>query len=229
MLIQLHNVTLKQKERVVLSEIDFKVDRNDFVYIVGKVGSGKSSLLKSLYGELPIAEGEAHILDYDLTQLKRKLIPQLRRRLGIIFQDFQLLHEMTVRQNLDFVLHATGWKKKERPVRIQQVLELVGLTDKLDNYPHELSGGEQQRVCIARAFLNQPEIILADEPIGNLDPDTCRQIMNIFRSIREQGTAVVMVTHNLSLIAEYPGIVYRLADGHISEATGDYKPTKISD
>lgn len=222
MLIQLHHVTLKQEDKVVLSDIDFQVDRNDFIYIVGKVGSGKSSLLKSLYGELPIEEGEAEILDFDLTKLKRKHIPQLRRRLGIIFQDFQLMHEKTIRQNLDFVLHATGWKKKDRGERIQQVMQLVGLTDKLDHFPHELSGGEQQRVCIARAFLNRPEIILADEPIGNLDPETCRQIMNIFRNIREQGTAVVMVTHNVNLLSEYPGIVYRCHDGNISEVTGDY-------
>lgn len=222
MLIQLHHVTLKQEDKVVLSNIDFQVDRNDFIYIVGKVGSGKSSLLKSLYGELPIKEGEAEILDFDLTKLKRKHIPQLRRRLGIIFQDFQLMHEKTIRQNLDFVLHATGWKKKDRGERIQQVMQLVGLTDKLDHFPHELSGGEQQRVCIARAFLNRPEIILADEPIGNLDPETCRQIMNIFRNIREQGTAVVMVTHNVNLLSEYPGVVYRCHDGNISEVTGDY-------
>lgn len=228
MLIQLHHVTLKQEDKVVLSDIDFQVDRNDFIYIVGKVGSGKSSLLKSLYGELPIEEGEAEILDFDLTKLKRKHIPQLRRRLGIIFQDFQLMHEKTIRQNLDFVLHATGWKKKDRGERIQQVMQLVGLTDKLDHFPHELSGGEQQRVCIARAFLNRPEIILADEPIGNLDPETCRQIMNIFRNIREQGTAVVMVTHNVNLLSEYPGIVYRCHDGNISEVTGDYNiPVEI--
>lgn len=222
MLINLHGVTLCQDDKTILSNIDFHVDSNDFIYIVGKVGSGKSSLLKALYGELPIAEGEAEILGYNLCSLKIKHIPALRRRLGIVFQDFQLLHARTVAQNLDFVLRATGWKKKERPSRIDEVLNLVGLPDKKYSFPHELSGGEQQRICIARALLNRPEIILADEPIGNLDIDTSRTIMQLLRNVREQGTAVVMVTHNLNLLSEFPGIVYRCEDGSLQEVTQEY-------
>ncbi len=225
MLIELKNVTVHQEDKAILSNVDFCVDNNDFIYIVGKVGSGKSSLLKTLYGELPIEEGEAQILDFDLRKLKTKHIPQLRRQLGIVFQDFQLLHEHTIEQNLDFVLRATGWKKKQRPGRIAEVLKLVGLTDKLQKFPHELSGGEQQRVCIARALLNHPQIILADEPIGNLDPETSRHIMQILQAIREQGTAVVMVTHNLHLLSDFPGIVYRCADGGIAEVTEEYNRT----
>lgn len=202
--------------------MNFQIDNNDFVYIIGKVGSGKSSLLKALYGELPVKKGQARILDFDLLNLKKKHIPQLRKQLGIIFQDFQLLHERTIQENLDFVLKATGWKKKERAERINEVLELVGLQDKANNFPHELSGGEQQRICIARALLNRPKIILADEPIGNLDPDTSRQIMNILQNIREQGATVIMVTHNIHLLTEFPGIVYQCQDGQIVDVTQNY-------
>jgi len=222
MLIELQGVTLLQDEQPVLQDINFHVDNNDFIYIVGKVGSGKSSLLKAFYGELPIWEGEASILGFDLTHLRRKQIPLLRRQLGIIFQDFQLMHAHTVRQNLDFVLRATGWRKSERPVRIEEVLSLVELQDKADRFPHELSGGEQQRVCIARALLNHPQIILADEPIGNLDPETSRHIMQILLTIRDSGTAVVMVTHNLSLLSEFPGIVYRCENGEMREVSAEY-------
>ena len=158
MLIQLQNVSLRHDDHPILNGVDFCVDDNDFIYIVGKVGSGKSSLLKAIYGELPITEGKAQVLNYDMTKLKRKHLPLLRRQLGIVFQDFQLLHELTIGQNLDFVLKATGCKKKERPQRIKEVLERVELYDKLDRYPHELSGGEQQRVCIARALLNNPRL-----------------------------------------------------------------------
>lgn len=225
MLISLKQVSLLHDDTPVLNDVNLTVDAQDFVYIVGKVGSGKSTLLKALYGELPIAAGQAEILGHDLTHLRRKHIPALRRRLGIIFQDFQLMRDHTVAQNLDFVLRATGWKKRERPERIQQVLQLVGLLDRAANYPHELSGGEQQRVCIARALLNNPDIILADEPIGNLDPDTGRTIMTILQTARQQGAAVVMVTHNLSLLTEYPGTVYRCADGQMQEATADFNFT----
>lgn len=222
MLIDLNDVALCHEDNTVLSHVNFQVDRGDFVYIVGKVGSGKSTLLKSLYGEVPVKQGQARILDYDLRKLKNKHIPPLRRKLGIVFQNFELLHDHTVRQNLDFVLRATGWKKKLRPDRMEEVMELVGLADKMDHYPHELSGGEQQRVCIARALLNHPEIILADEPIGNLDTETSRQIMQLLLDIREKGTAVVMVTHNLHLLSEFPGIVYRLQDGEIQLVTEEY-------
>lgn len=222
MLIQLKGVELCQNDKAILTGVDFHASDNDFIYIVGRVGSGKSSLLKSLYAELAISGGEAEILGYDLRSIKIRQIPQLRRQLGIVFQDFQLLHDCTVRDNLDFVLRATGWKKKERPARIAEVLNLVGLSDKADAFPHELSGGEQQRICIARALLNHPKIILADEPIGNLDPDTSRDIMRILQSAREQGAAVIMVTHNISLLTSFPGIVYRCQDGQLSEVTEQY-------
>ena len=229
MLIQLQDVELYQGDEKVLEHVNFCVNENDFIYIVGKVGSGKSSLLKSLYGELPLESGEAEVLGFNMSRLRNRHIPQLRRQLGIVFQDFQLLHELTVRNNLDFVLRATGWKKKLRPARIQEVLALVGLEDKADKYPHELSGGEQQRVCIARALLNHPKVILADEPIGNLDPETSRHIMHILQAAREQGTAIVMVTHNLHLLNEFPGIVYRCADGTMSEVTQEYQaPIEIN-
>lgn len=215
MLIELKNVVLSHDDTPVISQVNFQVGENDFIYIVGKVGSGKSTLLKALYGEVPVREGEARILDFDLRNLKHKHIPALRRKLGIVFQDFQLLHHQTVQQNLDFVLRATGWKKKQRPARILEVLQLVQLTDKAQCFPHELSGGEQQRVCIARALLNHPQIILADEPIGNLDTETSRHIMQTLLAIREQGTAIVMVTHNLNLLEEFPGIVYRCEGGEL--------------
>lgn len=222
MLIELQNIELQHDDKVILNNVNFQIDNNDFVYIIGRVGSGKSSLLKALYGELPVKKGQARILDFDLLNLKKKHIPQLRKQLGIIFQDFQLLHERTIQENLDFVLKATGWKKKERAERINEVLELVGLQDKANNFPHELSGGEQQRICIARALLNRPKIILADEPIGNLDPDTSRQIMNILQNIREQGAAVIMVTHNIHLLTKFPGIVYQCQDGQIVDVTQNY-------
>ncbi|MDD6124414.1 MAG: ATP-binding cassette domain-containing protein [Bacteroidales bacterium] len=215
MLIELKNVALSHDDTPVISQVNFQVGENDFIYIVGKVGSGKSTLLKALYGEVPVCEGEARILDFDLRNLKHKHLPALRRKLGIVFQDFQLLHHQTVQQNLDFVLRATGWKKKQRPARILEVLQLVQLTDKAQCFPHELSGGEQQRVCIARALLNHPQIILADEPIGNLDTETSRHIMQTLLAIREQGTAIVMVTHNLNLLEEFPGIVYRCEGGEL--------------
>ena len=217
MLIELKDVVLRHNDHPILEGVNFSVDANDFIYIIGKVGSGKSSLLKALYGELPIVSGEANILGLNIKRAKRNKIQQLRRQLGIVFQDFQLLHELTIEQNLDFVLKATNWKKKARPERIKQVLERVELFDKKDHFPHELSGGEQQRVCIARALLNKPKVVLADEPIGNLDPDTSRQIMRILQSVREQGSAVVMVTHNMNLLNEFPGVVYRCSNGTITE------------
>lgn len=217
MLIELKDVVLRHNDHPILEGVNFSVYDNDFIYIIGKVGSGKSSLLKALYGELPIVSGEANILGLNIKRAKRNKIQQLRRQLGIVFQDFQLLHELTIEQNLDFVLKATNWKKKARPERIKQVLERVGLFDKKDHFPHELSGGEQQRVCIARALLNKPKVVLADEPIGNLDPDTSRQIMRILQSVREQGSAVVMVTHNMNLLNEFPGVVYRCSNGTITE------------
>ena len=225
MLINLQGVALSHDDTTVLHHVDFQVNENDFVYIIGKVGSGKSTLLKALYGEVPVQEGSAQIFDVDLTRLKNRHLPSLRRRLGIVFQDFQLLRHHTVEQNLDFVLRATGWKKKLRPGRIAEVLDMVRLADKAHCFPHELSGGEQQRVCIARALLSHPQVLLADEPIGSLDNDTARHIMEILRSAREQGTAIVMVTLNLNLLSEYPGIVYRCQNGSLEQVTNEYSAT----
>lgn len=223
MLIQLKDTNICQKDKTVLENIEFHVDENEFVYIIGKVGSGKSSLLKTLYGELPLASGSGEILGFDLRKLKRKHIPDLRKQLGIIFQDFQLLADHTVRENLDFVLRATGWKRKaERRQRIDEVLNLVELPEKIDKYPHELSGGEQQRISIARALLNTPRIILADEPTGNLDQETGKKIVSILKQICEQGTSVIMITHNLNLLQQFPGIVYRCEGKQMSEVTSEY-------
>lgn len=223
MLIQLKDTNICQKDKTVLENIEFHVDENEFVYIIGKVGSGKSSLLKTLYGELPLNSGTAEILGFNLRKLKRKHIPELRKQLGIIFQDFQLLADHTVRENLDFVLRATGWKRKaERRQRIDEVLNLVELPEKIDKYPHELSGGEQQRISIARALLNTPRIILADEPTGNLDQETGKKIVAILKQVCEQGTAVIMITHNLNLLQQFPGIVYRCEDKQMCEVTNEY-------
>ena len=200
----------------VLSDVDLQVGNGEFVYIIGRVGSGKSSLLKTIYQELYIDEAEhAQVFDYDLLTLKRKHVPALRRQMGIIFQDFQLLADRKVKKNLQFVLHATGWKKADIPQRIEEVLEQVGMTDKQDAMPHELSGGEQQRIAIARAILNHPQLIVADEPTANLDAETADGIMKLLRNISQQGTAVIMSTHNIALMEQYPGKVYRCQDGRL--------------
>lgn len=215
-LIDYRKVTVSQQELCILEEIDFHLDAGEFVYLIGKVGSGKSSLLKTFYAELGIQSGEATVLDYDMRKLKRKHIPALRRKLGIVFQDFQLLIDRTVTENLDFVLRATGWKDKQaRKNRIEEVLEMVGMSTKGYKMPHQLSGGEQQRIVIARAILNDPKIILADEPTGNLDAETGRHIVELLRDISSRGTAVVMTTHNLQLLNEYPGIVYQCQDHRV--------------
>jgi len=223
MLIELKDTEICQEDKTVLGNVEFHVDENEFVYIIGKVGTGKSSLLKTLYGELPVKKGTASILGYDLCKLKRKHIPDLRKQLGIIFQDFQLLGDQTVRGNLNFVLRATGWKRKaDRNKRIEEVLNIVELPDKADKYPHQLSGGEQQRISIARALLNTPKIILADEPTGNLDKENGEKIVAILKDICEKGTAVVIITHNLNLLQKFPGIVYRCHDKTIREVTNEY-------
>lgn len=212
--INYHNVEIRQQENIVLEEVNLQVQEGEFVYLIGKVGSGKSSLLKTMYGELDIHSGNADVLGYDMACIRRKQIPALRKRIGIVFQDFQLLIDRNVRDNLDFVLKATGWNDKGKRVRrIEEVLEQVGMSTKGYKMPHELSGGEQQRIVIARAILNTPEIILADEPTGNLDPDTGRQIVELLRNICTQGSTVIMTTHNLQLIEEYPGRVFR-CEGH---------------
>ena len=229
MLINYKNVNVIQSgEAPVLANVNFHVDEGEFIYVIGRVGSGKSSLLKTLYFELDVDDAEeAMVLNQDLRKLKRKHVPALRRQMGIIFQDFQLLGDRTVYKNLRFVLKATGWKdKNEINTRINEVLSDVGLEDKADKLPHELSGGEQQRVAIARAILNKPKVIIADEPTGNLDPETAESIIRMLKDISQTGTAVVMSTHNIPLLDKYPGIVYRCADGKLEEITDDYN--KIS-
>lgn len=209
-IVDYHKVELHRKELIVLKEIDFSLESGEFVYLLGKVGSGKSSLLKSMYAEIPVAAGEANVLGYDLTSIRRKDIPMLRRRIGIVFQDFQLLTDRSVYENLRFVLDATGWKDKSQiDKRIEEVLAEVGMLNKSYKMPHELSGGEQQRIVIARSMLNRPRLILADEPTGNLDPATGEQIVRRLHEISKSGTTVVMATHNLNLVQQFPGRVIR--------------------
>lgn len=217
MLAKYEQVQLCQDEKVVLTDINIEILEGQFIYILGEVGCGKTSLLKSIYGELPIAAGEATVMEYDMTRMKPYRLPKLRRQLGIVFQDFQLLRDRTVEENLDFVLRATGWKKKkERALRISEVLEQVGLPDKTRHMPYELSGGEQQRVCIARALLNSPKMLLADEPTANLDANNGTKVMELLNEIRQQGTAVVMTTHNEQWPHQFPGIVWRCKDGNVN-------------
>ena len=218
---------------MVLRNVDFHVEEGEFIYIIGKVGSGKSSLLKTLYCELDIEKDEAQkadVLQRDLTSLRRKDVPDLRKEMGIIFQDFQLLHDRNVYKNLHFVLRATGWKdKQEINQRIDEVLNAVGLAEKRDSMPHELSGGEQQRIAIARALLNQPKVVIADEPTGNLDPETAAHIVKLLKDITAQGTAVIMSTHNILMLDRFPGIVYRCKDGIIADVTKEYNKLDLSE
>ena len=216
--INYHNVEVRQQEMIVLENVNFSIQEGEFVYLIGKVGSGKSSLLKTMYGELDIHSGDAEVLGHDMTHIRRSQIPALRKRIGIVFQDFQLLTDRNVHDNLDFVLKATGGNdKRKRQFRIEEVLEQVGMQTKGYKMPHELSGGEQQRIVIARAILNTPEIILADEPTGNLDPDTGRQIVQLLRDIRAKGSTVIMTTHNLQLLDEFPGKVFRCENHRVME------------
>ena len=215
-LIRYQNVSIRQQDVEILNNVYLELNKGEFVYLIGKVGSGKTSLLKTIYKELDIYSGEAMVMSYDLTTIKRKHIPTLRRKLGIIFQDFQLLTDRNVYANLEFVLRATGWKnRREIDLRIEEVLEQVGMSDKGQKMPNELSGGEQQRIVIARAILNKPDLILADEPTGNLDVETGRKIVELLRSICENGSTIIMTTHNLNLLQEYPGKIYRFEDKHI--------------
>lgn len=226
MLIEYKNVSIYQADKCILKDVNFHVDEGEFTYLIGKVGSGKSSLLKTLYCELDLVEGEtekAEILGRDLKTIRRKDIPALRKELGIIFQDFQLLHDRNVYRNLEFVLHSTGWKSsKQIAERIEQVLEAVGMQDMKLRLPHELSGGEQQRIAIARALLNSPKIIIADEPTGNLDPETAEKIVGLLYEISHTGTAVVFSTHNHGLIEKFPGRVFECEDGKLHEVTDRY-------
>lgn len=225
MLIEYKNVNIyQQTEKPVLSGVYFHVEEGEFIYIIGRVGSGKSSLLKSIYMELDIDEADtATVTGQDIRRIRRKHIPALRKQMGIIFQDFQLLSDRNVYKNLRFVLKATGWTDKhEIDKRINDVLADVGMQDKALKLPHELSGGEQQRIAIARAILNTPKLIIADEPTGNLDPETAESIIMLLRQISQTGTAVVMSTHNMQLIDKYPGVVYMCRDGKLEEVTKNY-------
>ncbi len=209
-LISYKEADIKTDTNEVLNNVDFELKQGEFAYLIGRVGSGKSSFLKTMYGELKLAKGDAQVLGYELSKLRKKDLPMLRRRIGIVFQDFQLLTDRTVSENLRFVLKATGWRNKaDVEKRIEEVLAQVGMSDKGDKHPNELSGGEQQRVVIARAILNKPEVILADEPTGNLDMETGRKIVELLREICNQGSAIIMITHNLQYLHEYPGKVYR--------------------
>ena len=219
MLVEFKKANICQAEgENVLENVDFCVNEGDFIYLIGRVGSGKSSLLKTIYCELDIDEAEkAEVIGNHLLEIRRKEIPALRKQMGIVFQDFQLLTDRNVYKNLRFVLKSTGWKdKQEIDERIREVLQDVKMEDKADKMPHELSGGEQQRVCIARAILNHPKMIIADEPTGNLDPETADNILQLLREIAQKGTAVIMTTHNMPLVDKYPGTVYRCDDGKMT-------------
>ncbi|MEY4661187.1 MAG: hypothetical protein RLZZ42_1139 [Bacteroidota bacterium] len=215
--LSISNANIYQGASLILSDVNITVSRSEFVYLVGKTGTGKSSLLKTLYGELPLKEGSAQVAGFNITQLTWKTVPFLRRNIGIVFQDFQLLTDRNVHDNLKFVLNATGWKDaREIENKIDDVLEKVGLRTKGFKYPYELSGGEQQRVDIARALLNSPKLILADEPTGNLDPETTDEIMKLlFRICKESGTAIVMATHDYNVIHKYPARVIKTEDGGV--------------
>ena len=217
-IISYHNVSVNQAEQIVLRDVSLEVGEGEFVYLLGRVGSGKSSLMKTMYGELPITSGEAQILDYKLETLKRSQVPYLRRKLGVVFQDFQLLTDRNVEENLLFVLRATGWRDKNAmKSHVMDVLDQVGMANKAYKMPYQLSGGEQQRVVIARALLNMPSLILADEPTGNLDHETGKEIMDLLYSISKAGITIVMSTHNIIWPEQYPGRKLYFTDGKISE------------
>ncbi|MEA3496946.1 MAG: ATP-binding cassette domain-containing protein [Bacteroidota bacterium] len=226
-IVELRKAAIFQKEQLILSNVNLKVCKGDLIYLIGKVGSGKSSILKTLYAELPLKVGNGMVVGFDLNKIKQKKLPYLRRKLGIIFQDFQLLTDRNVFDNLQFVLKSTGWSKsKEIKDRINEVLEKVHLENKIFKMPHQLSGGEQQRVVIARALLNDPELILADEPTGNLDPDTSEGILQLLIEISHSGRAVVIATHDYPLIAKFPSTVYKCQDSALSEADVPLKDTE---
>lgn len=217
-IVSYRGVEIMRDEFVVLRDVDLSIGQGEFVYLIGRVGSGKSSLMKTMYAEIPLNSGSAEVLGYDLASIRRKQIPYLRREMGIVFQDFQLLTDRDVRHNLLFVLKATGWKDGgEIENRIKEVLSIVGMENKSYKMPHELSGGEQQRVAIARALLNKPRLILADEPTGNLDPETAHGVLETLHSISKNGTAVVMATHNLGIVREFPGRVINIANKKAEE------------
>lgn len=217
-ILQLKNVSIYQGDSLVLSKVNVEINKGEFVYLIGKTGTGKSSFMKTLYGDLPLTEGEGHIVDFDLKTLKENDIPYLRRKLGVVFQDFKLLSDSTINENLLFVLRATGWKdKNEMNNRVEEVLSKVDMKTKGFKYPHELSGGEQQRVAIARALLNNPELILADEPTGNLDPQTSIEVMEVLQEINKNGNTILMATHDYALLLKYPSKTLKCEDSQVFE------------
>lgn len=216
--LSLKNVTIVQGEKIILSNVNLDVNHGEFIYIIGKTGSGKSSFMKALYADLPLTEGEGRIVDFDLATLKEDEIPFLRRKIGFVFQDFKLLPDRTVKDNMLFVLKATGWEDKEDiQNKIDEVLEKVGMKAYADKMPHQLSGGEQQRVAIARALLNNPEFILADEPTGNLDPQTSIEVLDVLRKINATGKTVIMATHDYALLMKFPSKTLKCEDTKLFE------------
>ena len=213
-IIDLKNINIKIDEKKILSDVSFKMEKGEFMYLIGKTGSGKSSLLKILYGEIKIKEGEGNVVGIDILKIKEKKIPFLRRKLGIVFQDFKLLPDRSIEKNLEFVLKATDWKDNVKiQKRINKVLKKVKLKELINKFPHELSGGEQQRIAIARSLLNKPKIILADEPTGNLDPATSLEIMQVLKKINKNGTTVIIATHDYEIISKFPAKTLRIENG----------------
>tara|TARA_B100000780_G_scaffold197206_1_gene139298 strand:+ start:4778 stop:5446 length:669 start_codon:yes stop_codon:yes gene_type:complete len=217
-MVSLKSATISQRNKTIFKNVDFKINTGEFVFLIGKTGSGKSSLIKVLYGDLVIDEGEGNVVGFNLKNIKNKEISLLRRKIGVVFQDFKLLQDMTVYENLDFVLKATGWRDKIKiKNKIHEVLELVSIEISTEKYPFELSGGEQQRIAIARALLNEPQLIIADEPTGNLDPDTSQNIMKLFKKLHEKGITILMATHDYNMIIEFPGKIFQCENGEVFE------------
>lgn len=220
--VRVKNAAIYQGEHQVLRDVSFTINKGEFVYLIGRTGSGKTSLLKVLYGDLPIPLGEAYVAGYQVEKIRDKDIPFLRRKLGIIFQDFQLFYDRTVAENLFFVMKATGWREKSKmKKRLSEVLMQVGLDSAANKMPHQLSGGEQQRIVIARSLINEPLILVADEPTGNLDPDVSEGIFRLFQEINNSGTAVLMATHNHRLLSDHPGRVLKCDKGRVLDSVHD--------
>lgn len=217
-IIEVKNVSIYQQSKLILSKLNFHIQKGEFVYIIGRTGTGKTSLLKALYADLPLQKGQVRIADYNIHQITHKQIPFLRRKLGIVFQDFQLLPDRNISDNLTFVMKATGWQNRQKmQQRVSEVLQQVGLSGMSKKFPHQLSGGEQQRIVIARALINEPLILLADEPTGNLDPDMSAEILQLFRKINKSGTAVLMATHDYEVLEKFPARVLKCSKGQLED------------